>query len=255
MKKAFDPKLNKLITVSDFDRQYGQYINQFHKVNRVSHNILCPACGAKMSPVGRNSVKRDPTWSHPHDNEFCVLKDFGKTKYEMLMPIEPDLANATLVKLSFFHNWERHWGLIQKFAPMTDIFLFISWIRELNKKNIWAYRGLLEWHLPYIFLTTCEFPPPTNVKARSVRSTWIRFYYSNRVRTHEDIWIRVNEDWSILKLTFEVPDSSKAKPSESDLLEHESILPDHNWLFEKQFARPNRFQIERMIASFPNQLN
>jgi hypothetical protein len=255
MKKAYDSECKEHITVEQFENKYGKPIDQFGNKNQHGGHIVCPACDAVMSTRGQSLPLRDQTWVHPRDRtSYCPLKDIGKIKYELLTPTQRSIDQGDGLKLAFFQNWRRHWGFICTLAPMTDVNLFVAWINDMNRKNIWGYQQLEEWQLPYIFLTTCEFPPPTNDRAKQYRSSWIRFFYNDRVRTIEDLWIYIVPQWSLLKLSFVAPNGKLKKPNNDDLISAEIISPDLVWL-DKNYREPHEFVVRIMDSNFSEYIN
>ena len=250
MKTGFDPSLNKQLTVRQYHAQYGPKLDD--DGNERSRQILiCPACDSALHTVGEASGLVDATWAHdPDPRIWCPIKDTGAVKYQMLTPTEPDEIAAAQLRLAFFANWRLHWGMVRDFANFAGVETFIGFIKHADRTNLWAHVGLPEWHLPYICLATCDFPPPKG-KAAAYRSTWLRFRFDAKLRTIEDLWIKVIPDLRFLTLRYRKPRSGE--PTVSHYIDCQVDAPTPTWL-TRAFRAPHPHAVGAMLAAFPKEL-
>jgi hypothetical protein len=127
-----------------------------------------------------------------------VLAGEGGAKYALLSPNTLNQHSGKALRDAVLHHWKSHWGHIREIVRAADIDTFIGFIKDADRARLWEHVGLVEWHVPYIFLATCEFPPSANQKARELRPDWLRFRFDSRVRTLDDLWIRTTGNPGII---------------------------------------------------------
>ena len=250
MKKAFQASSSQYFSVEKYVDNFGPKLDQFAS-KRVRPDVICNACKQVMHTVGEDGPLRDATWAHNPSRQapWCPLKESAGAKYEILSPSEPDELSGVVLRKSFFVNWLLHWSHIIEMVPMCDIYTFIKFIQYADRKNLWQQRGLEEWFLPYIFLATCDFPPPKSKTGKNWRQEWIRCRFDSRVRTADDLWIRTDGDWGYIKAEYILPINVK-QPNPKHLISVKQITPDKNFL--KRVSRfGNTFQINAMKEQFP----
>jgi hypothetical protein len=157
------------------------------------------------------------------------------------------MTAGKLLREKVLSNWKIHWGYIREVALMADIDTWIGFLHHADKTKFWEHAGLQETLLPYIFLATCDFPPPTNPKAALKRNYWLRFRFNSVVRTFEDLWIRTTGDWEFLKLQYRKPPSGDPRPKH--LFKIGPIVPDLTYM-SRAYPTPNAFQLRRMKEDF-----
>lgn len=248
MKTAFDTSSSENMTVERYHHMYGaKLVDQ--KLNP-RPRVICPACEETMSTRGEG-VLVDATWVHTPSDTFCPIKNSADSRYEILAPKAPNLAIAADLRRSFFDNWALHWSYARSKAAFADILDFIAFVTYADKKGLWGYSTILEWQLPYIFLVTCEFPPPKG-KAASFRRDWLRFRFDARVRTLEDLWIRVLPGVRLLRLRYRKPRSGV--PGVTHYLDSHSWDLDSDWMRTHTVVPPHEFALSRMHDAFPSEL-
>lgn len=251
MKTGYDARIGANLTVPQYFDKYGPKNDEFSRP-RTRPSVICPACSQVLHTVGETGGSVDGNWAHPRDpGHICPIKDSGASKYELLRPRAPNPAAAAALRRSFFEHWQAHWSFARSLAPFADIEGFSGFIRYADRTDLWAYTTLREWHLPYVFLSTCEFPPPTG-KASSRRTEWLRFRFDSKVRTIEDLWIRVIPDLRFLKLRYRKPRSGS--PLARHYIDSVIYTPDASWMATHTTVPPHVFAVGHMHAEFPAEL-
>lgn len=251
MKTGYDPALRKNISVQEYQREYGSKLDAKGQP-RPRPDVLCPACSERLHTVGENLSPVDATWAHdPSPSQWCPIKDSGLAKYALLAPSHLSTATASALRASFFRNWELHWSYARTFAEYADIKTFAGFIQHADRVQLWAHATLQEWQIPYTFLTTCEFPPPDG-KAAARRSSWLRFCFDSKLRTLEDLWIRIIPDLRFLKLHYKPPGAGE--PTARHFSHCEVFSPDANWMTRHRPAPAHAFAVRHMHARFAVEL-
>lgn len=248
MKTGNDPRFGPL-TVADYVKQYGPKVDE--RGERQRPQLKCPACGGTLHTVGETTAVRDAIWAHDPDlTRVCAIKESGAPKYTLLKPTQPDEAAGKLLRSSFFVNWQQHFAHIRKVAPYAGVETFIAFIKYADKVNLWANKGLQEVHLPYVCLVTCEFPPPKG-KAAVHRSKWLRFCFEEKLRTLEDLWIRIHSQLDLLVLIYRKPRSGA--PTGAHFEDWKAMSLDLEWMGHP-FAPSLPHAVAEMLQHFPEEL-
>jgi hypothetical protein len=237
-------------TVEDYVAAFGPRLDKNGQPN--SRPIVeCVSCSHPMHTVGETGPLRDATWAHNPTRPplWCPLKDNDGGKYALLMPVAPNIAAGAALRASFFVNWRLHWAHILEIVPMCDIFTLIGYVRDCDARRFWEQAGLEEWFIPYIFLATCDFPPPKSKTGAVVRTEWIRCRFDARVRTPQDVWIRAAGPWGFTKARYRLP-ARGAQPGPSHLIAVDAVVPDAAFL-TRVAPGANVFQVNAMQKAFP----
>lgn len=253
MKTAIHSTNQKPFTVERYVKEFGPKLDKLSR-ERDRPKMVCAACGLSMHTVAESGPLRDATWAHyPSENApWCPLKHKYGGKYDILEPKEPNEAAGKELRTSFFANWRLHWAHVREIVPMCDIFTFISFIKYADTKRFWEQAGLEEWFIPYVFLATCDFPPPKSSKGAAVRPYWVRCRFDARVRSPEDLWIRTDGDWGYVRAHYTAP-ARGAEPGPNHLIDASPVVPDKLFLTRlKTGGSP--FQVEKMRAAFPSEV-
>lgn len=237
------------VTVEQYVDAYGPKLDA-RAQPRTRPEVICLACNSAMHTVGEDLVLRDATWAHNPSKNWCPVKEASGNPYKILEPTEIDVEVGKALRASFFRNWKLHWAVITSIVPMCDIYTLISFLQRCDKLNFWNQVGLQEWYIPYVFLASCDFPPPKGKGAR-VRPQWLRCRLDSRVRDSRDLWIRTEGDWGFLLLTYKAPRSGE--PNAGHFLHMEEIVKRPNFLTELA-PKANSFQEKAMSTAFTNEL-
>lgn len=253
MKRAYIPSKKEKYAVERYVHEFGPKLDKYGK-RRWRPKAECLACGESVHSIGENGPLRDATWGHDPGGPWCPVKEKGGGKYKLLPPATPNQEAGKTLRAAFFAQWERHWGFICKLAPMSDIHTLIGFIQHADSIRLWEQRGLQEWHLPYIFLTMCDNPPPKSAKGSAVRGEWLRFRFDARIRTIEALWIRVEPDWMLLKLIYRVP-ARGAEPGPKHLIDVQPVAPEPDFMISGTLLPPpHPYQVSEMAKAFPDEL-
>lgn len=242
MERAIYSKTSKLITVAEYIQLEGLRLDSLGQPQHRAP-VTCPGCAEPVHTVGERSTSRANTWAHDPNpsGPWCPIKDASGTKYELLTPRKPDAAQGKRIRSTFLANWKTHWGHIQEMAPMADVYALVGFIQDADSTKFWGHVDLQEWHIPYVFLATCEFPPRVN------RTEWLRFMFDGKVRTVEDLWIRTTGMWRFLRMRYRQPRSGP--PGPSNYIDCELLSPDPSFL-TRAFHAPNDYQLGVMLKKF-----
>jgi hypothetical protein len=250
LEKAYDSGSAKSLTVDEYKQLYGPKLDHLGNP-RIRPILKCLACGVMLHTVAEDIIPTVPTWGHdPSPGTYCPIKTDGATKYELLPPTIADPLTGSALRRTFFSRWQQHWAYIRDIAPYADIFTFIGFLQGANRINFWEQRHLEEWHLPYVFLSTCDFPPPKG-KASSYRSEWLRFRFDGRYRTLADLWIRAAPGFTFLRLKYRKP-RRNFEPSLKHFIVAEPVPADPTWL-DRPYKSVSAFQVDKMKAAFPGE--
>lgn len=243
MERAIYSKNGRLISVADYVHQEGTKLDS-KGLPRARAKVTCPGCDEVVHTVAETIHGRANVWAHdPNpDGPWCPIKDEGAKKYALLTPATPDPALGAALRSAFLHNWKKHWGHIQEMAPMADIHALDGFIKHADRTKFWQNVGLAEWHIPYVFLTSCEFPP------RASRREWYRFMFDAKVRDYRDLWIRTTGSWRFLKMRYRPPRAGKS-PGPSHYIDCDILLPDPAFL-GRTFAPPHPYALRAMSTTY-----
>lgn len=251
MEYAYDPGSGHNVTVDQFKDLYGPK-RDARGVLRVRPVLHCLACGVALHTVAEDSTTAVRTWGHdPSPGTYCPIKTEGGGRYEILPPRDGDPAAGAALRAAFFRQWQRHWGYVRDIASYADIYTLIGFLRAVDRTRFWDQRHLEEWHLPYVFLSTCDFPPPTG-KAATFRTEWLRFRFDGRYRTLEDLWIHAEPDFGFLRLRYHVPPRKK-EPGPTNFIAAEPIIASPTWM-TCVYPPLRPFPIDKMQEAFPREL-
>lgn len=252
MKSALLPGRKKY-TVEEYVAEFGPKLDALAR-RRVRPTMVCMACTHPMHTVAEGGPIRDATWAHnPSINPpWCPLKDPASGKYTVLAPTVLDEAAGQALRAVFFKNWRLHWAHILEIIPMSNIFTLIEFIRYADGTKFWSQPGLREWFIPYIFLATCDFPPPKSSKGAATRPNWIRCRFDARVRNPQDLWIRTEGDWGFIRAEYITP-ARGAEPGPKHLIDVTIMTPDDGFL-TRVSPGGNPYQLDKMQKAFLEEL-
>lgn len=253
MRTALHNATNQLYTVETYVTQFGPKLDSNGELRR-RPVLCCLACEHPMHTIAEDGPIRAATWAHNPSKTppFCPLKEKHGNRYEVLPPTRSDPEAGRILRARFFANWRRHWAHILEIIPMCEIFTLRGFIKHCDKTRFWEQVGLEEWFLPYIFLATCDFPPPKSAKGAVHRPYWVRCRFDSRVRNTEDLWIRVEADWGFIRAKYSAP-ARGAEPGPKHLIDVEPIKPDPYFL-ARVLEGGNTFQVNEMKEAFPGEL-
>lgn len=238
------------ITVESYVKQFGPKLDAKAEP-RVRPSVTCLACDSDMHTIGEAGPLRDAVWGHNPTGAWCPVKENAAKPYELLSPTEPDEVYGEQLRASFFLNWKKHWAVINEVIQHCEIHTFIAFIERCDRISFWCQADLEEWFIPYIFMATCDFPPPSS-KAKAIRRTWVRCCFDGRVRGTQDLWIRTTGDWRFLRAVYRSP--LRSEPTARDLISLEEIVTSPNFLLiGREYS--NVYQQNKMKAAFPDDVS
>ena len=258
MKKAFWPDRNEECTTREYVAEYG---GKYERCRSTSGHrpARCPACLQNLKVVGEDRPPQDRHFSHIGSSQiapYCPLRNLADRKYEFLTDAPPDSARGKRIRESFFNYWGLHWSLLKShLGGYADVYSFIEMIEVADQTKLWNRPSLSEWEIPYIFLVWRDYPPILDKSSRNTkyrRREWYRFWFDARVRTFEDLWIRTEGEFRIIRAEYAIPRSGRS-PGLDQLKDIEIIRMNPNFLNEPG-RPPHDWVVKEMIKTFPNEL-
>lgn len=251
MEYAFDARTGRSLTVDEYKDIYGPK-RDARGTLRTRPVLRCLACGVTLHTVAEDSATAVRTWGHdPSPGTYCPIKTEGGERYEILPPTDVDPTAGATLRAAFFRQWQQHWGYVREVAPLADIFTLIGFLHAADRTRFWEQRHLEEWHLPYVFLSTCDFPPPKG-KAAGLRMEWLRFRFDGRYRALKDLWIRATPGFDFLCLKYRVPARGK-EPGPAQFIVADPVPASASWMARK-YPPPLPFAVDKMERAFPREL-
>lgn len=251
MRNAIHPFQNKSITVVEYIAEFGSKLDAYGN-ERARFLARCPACGNGMHTKGESNPEVDGIFSHqPNRDVFCPLKESAEKPYEILPHVDEDPNKTKALRSSFFKHWKLHYNLMKSYLKVIDIFDFINLIKYADKKNIWSYRHIEEEQIPYIFLVLKEYQPVRN-KQKFIRRDWLRFWFDSRIRGLEDLWIKTNGNWLLIKATYSNPRNGGI-PNQAQLKNTEIVTVNLDFLNDEEPILPS-FVIDKMQKEFSEEV-
>jgi len=244
MELAFHAGVGRNVSVNEFKDLEGPKLDH-RSMPRQRALPNCLACGVSLHTIGEDVGTVVPTWGHdPSKGTYCPIKTSGGGRYELLPPTEVDAAAGQRVRAAFFQTWKQSWGFIREVAPYADIYAFVRFLQRMDTLRLWEQRRLEAWHVPYMFLSTCDFPPSVS------RATWLRFRFDGRVRTLRDLWIEAAPGFDFLCLEYRAP-ARKPEPGPNEFIAAHPVYVGDRWLHDAGFAPPTDVALREMQRAFP----
>lgn len=192
----------KLISVAEYIKDFGRGALG---ANGRPAPARCPVCLRSLG-VRAGRTQGNQHFYHLDDN-FCPTKDAAAAPYRNLHPADPDPVAAAENKAFFRRNWRRIVALYKKDAlvPCFSLHELILLVEEANRLNIWAYRRMEQWEIPFVLLLLKDFTPRTGVKndkRKPLRELSFRFYLENLVDHLEQLWIDAGGHLDMYRSTF-----------------------------------------------------
>ena len=245
METAFHARVGRNVSVKEFKELEGPKLDG-RAMPRQRPLPICLACRVPLHTIGEDSGTVVPTWGHdPSKGTYCPIKTDGGGRYELLPPTERDVAAGERVRAQFFAHWMQHWGFIRAVAPYADIYVFVRFLKRMDSLGLWEQRHLEVWHVPYIFLSSCDFPPSGG------RMTWLRFRFDGRYRTIQDLWIRAEPGFHFLCLEYRAP-ARKPEPGPNEFIAAHPVYVGTRWL-DDTFASPHEVALREMKRAFSDE--
>ena len=255
MKKAFHPIRDERITVQKYLSEFGSKLGP-NGIPRERPRSRCPACLDPMKIVGEDRPPHDQVFSHigNMNSAPCPLRNRADHKYAFLQEAPQDSEAGKMLHQSFFKNWEKHYVKMRKLLDgFMNIEDFIALIHEADRTRLWNRPRLSEWEIPYIFLVWKEWSPVSNKKTGKVlRKEWIRFWFDSRVRTIDDIWIRTQGTFRIIKAWY-TPPKHGVVPNLAHLIDTDGVAIDPGF-HTFSHGKLHDLVFKKMSEAFPKKI-
>ncbi|MGL4208198.1 MAG: hypothetical protein ACRCTY_02295 [Candidatus Adiutrix sp.] len=145
------------LSVEDYDRCYGK--NHLERP-------YCPVCDIELFTHAVSSLTMKPSFHHPRGNpNKCDLVGQTDDVFSTLKPQYFDESTANTRRNEFYQdqNIKRAYQFMHKMCGKGNFGakLFNQCIKMADALNIWAYRDLKQWGIPFILLTMTDFKHTT----------------------------------------------------------------------------------------------
>lgn len=141
------------LSVEAYDRCYGK-----------SHidRPYCPVCNIELFPHAVSSLTMKASFHHPRGNpNNCYLVSRTDGIFSTLSPQYFDESTASARRDEFYQdqNIKRAYQFMHKMCGKGNLGAesFNKCIKAADALNIWAYRDLKQWNIPFILLTMTDF--------------------------------------------------------------------------------------------------
>lgn len=147
------PKAALMLTVEDYDRRYGK--------NSMVHPF-CPSCDIQLFTHALSSPNMLASFHHPDGNpNNCRLVNPPRGRVPNLEPCHFNEEHASANRDALHQNdsvkaaYAFMWSLCGKgnFSAAQ----FNDCVKIADAMNVWAYRNLQQWQIPFILLTLIDF--------------------------------------------------------------------------------------------------
>lgn len=124
----------------------------------------CKICKTKVHPSFVHSLNHTERFDHVDGVANCPLSSKADPRYLALKPSEVDVKAARIIRGVFFHT-----PLINQSFEFCEYYVgraafnqlvFDQLLLETDRLQIWGYKNLALWTLPFIFFTLIDFTIP-----------------------------------------------------------------------------------------------
>lgn len=181
-----------------------QFVNVAPHWKQTGDHADCPLCANRVHPYGAHSPGVTSRFDHVDGVIWCPNSNTADPRYLHLRPSEVDPEQAHLLREVFLGtpNSQRAFEFCRYLVGRGfDESVFESLITQADRINIWSYKRIPLWVVPYILLTLETF----TVQSKNGEFK-IAFRFSKPATgTVDDLWIKPH-DCQLVKL---FPDSEK----------------------------------------------
>lgn len=137
-----------------------QFVNLVPHWRETGEYAVCPLCGNNVHPYGTHSLKVRSRFDHVDGVTWCPDSNTADPRYAALRPKDVDLEQAILLRKVFFttQNSQRSFEFCRHLVGRGfDEATFEGLIAQADRINIWSYKQIPLWVVPYILLTLDTF--------------------------------------------------------------------------------------------------
>jgi len=152
------PDSELVLSVIEYDRQFGKGANE---------RPFCLVCREQVHTYGLSSPgNRQPHYRHNRGSN-CVLVRRSFRHLSWLDRSGYDELSGVRVRRKFCETAECHQRAFEFMRILCNLGAFsvdrfIDCIRIADGLNIWAYRNIKQWMIPFVLLTLTDFPVQNN---------------------------------------------------------------------------------------------
>ncbi|MGK2742267.1 hypothetical protein ACSHT0_15385 [Tepidicaulis sp. LMO-SS28] len=161
MKEACYGRNGPLVDVEEFIRRATSNYKAKRKFP------YCPACGSVLEVYGPNSTNVMSRFDHPNAPpsidplDECDLSSRRDPRFDGLAPSGWDHQRGIKIRAQFFaeENVKRAYVFCLRLCRIKNLplSLWSELIKRADRKNIWSYKDIQLWTIPYILLSLGNF--------------------------------------------------------------------------------------------------
>lgn len=181
-----------------------QFVNMAPRWKQGNEHADCPLCWNRVHPYGAHSPNVTSRFDHEDGVTWCPNSNTADPRYKNLRPSEVDLEQARLLRAVFLgsQNVQRAFEFCRYLVGKGfDEATFSGLIAQADRINIWSYKRIPLWVIPYVFLTLDNF----TVSGKNGNFTVAFRLLKPAAGTIDDLWIEPHK----CKLVKLFPDSEK----------------------------------------------
>jgi hypothetical protein len=193
-----------VLTVEEYRKGIGLAVSSPGAI-APSAPIACRICGHPMSLRVPGSFKRISHFVHLSGAKSCPSSLASAKQYSILVPTRPSAAAGAALRSLFKANWGKHWHEFQAITDHGSVNEFVEMLRRANRYRVWEYRGLEEWHIPYVLVALADFPRKNSVpdvNGQPLRQYYLRFWFAGGHRTLEGRWNLLSRAPDLMRAEF-----------------------------------------------------
>ncbi len=142
-----------MLTVEDYDRRYGK---------NSPVQPFCPSCDIQLFTHALSSPNMVASFHHPDGNpNSCVLVNPPSGRFPSLEPSHFNKEQATGNRAAFHQDEhiKKAYAFMLSMCGKGNINAkqFNRCVKIADAINVWAYRNLQQWQIPFILLTLIDF--------------------------------------------------------------------------------------------------
>ncbi len=142
----------------------GQFVNLAPHWKENGEYATCPLCGNNVHPYGPHSTRVHSRFDHIDGVTWCPNSNAADPRYMHLRPSDVDLEQARMLREVFFRtpNSQRAFEFCRYLVGRGfEESTFEGLIAQADRLNIWSYKQLPLWVIPYVLLTLDTFVVPS----------------------------------------------------------------------------------------------
>ena len=226
MLEAWDSRHQTNLSVASYVELYGPRSDSRYRPT-FRPKLRCLVCSGTLHTVHETS--QSAQWVHdPNPARKCAAKASNRILDGLPKALEESSDDAKALRASFFRHWGGHWSRARKLCGNATIESFVAFVAEADRVELWGRTGVREGIIPYIFLTSREFPSIEHRVSPAGR-TWLRFAFDWRIESLSDLDSCKDGAPQFIRLTFKAP--PHGEPKFDSLIRQEPIAMNTTFIY------------------------